>query len=224
MTGDQTDFQHRLRTVLPANWFPDAVPLLDGLLAAMGAGWSLIYNMLRYVTSQTRISTASDIWLDLIAWDFFGGRLGRRPGEGDDAIRNRIILEMFRERATRSALENVLQDLTGRAPIIFEPARTTDTGGYGSFGGQGGGVAYNAAGGWGNLNLPFQCFVSAYRPNEGGIAQVMGWGSIAGGYGVGIIEYASLALIQVLVTDADIYSAITGVVPAATVSWTKIID
>jgi hypothetical protein len=134
------------------------------------------------------------------------------------------MLEMFRERATRLAVESVLQNLTGRVPVIFESARTTDTGGYTSFAGQGGGIAYNAAGGWGNLNLPFQCFVTAYRPNEGGIGQVTGWGDFAGGYGVGAIEYASLAMVQSQVTDADIYSAIMGVLPAATIAWTNITD
>jgi len=224
MIGDQVDFENRLRAVLPQSWFSDDAPVLYGLLAGLGAGWSVIYAMLRYAKSQTRITTASDIWLDLISWDFFGKRLKRRPSEGDDALRSRIMLEMFRERATRSAVETVLEELTGRAPIIFEPARSSDTGGYTSLDGQGGGVAYNAAGGWGSLDLPFQCFVTAYRPNNGGIGQVTGWGAFAGGYGIGAIEYASLDMAQAQVTDADIYSAITGVLPAATIGWTQIID
>jgi hypothetical protein len=224
MTGDQADFQARLRAVLPASWFPDSTPVLDSLLGGLGAAWALIYTMLRYVTSQTRIITASDMWLDLIAWDFFGRRLRRRLNESDNALRSRIMLEMFPERATRSAVESVLKSLTGRAPIIFEPSRTSDTGGYSSFVGQGGGIAYNTTGGWGNLNLPFQCFVATYRPNDGGIGQVTGWGDFAGGYGGGAIEYASLSMVQAQVTDADIYAAIIGVLPAATIAWTKIID
>jgi hypothetical protein len=224
MIGDQTDFHNRLSTVLPASWFPDRPPILDSLLGGLGAAWALIYTMLQYATSQTRILTASDIWLDLVAWDFFGQWLSRRPSESDDSLRTRIMLEMFRERATRSAVESVLQNLTGRAPMIFEPARPTDTGGYTSLAGQGGGIAYNTAGGWGNLNLPFQCFVTAYRPNNGGIGQVTGWGDFAGAYGLGAIEYASLAMVQAQVTDADIYSAIMGVLPAAAIAWTNIID
>lgn len=224
MIGDQTDFQNRLRAVLPESWFLGCAPILDSLLGGLGVAWSLIYSMLQYAKSQTRIATASDIWLDLIAWDFFGGWLRRRANESDGALRRRVMLEMFRERATRSAVESVLLDLTGRAPTIFELARTSDTGGYASLEGEGGGIAYNAAGGWGNLSLPFQCFVTAYRPNDGGIRQVTGWGGFAGGYGVGTIEYASLDMVQAQVTDADIYSAITGVLPASTIGWTKIID
>ena len=224
MIGDQTDFKNRLRVVLPASWIPDRTPILDSLLGGLGAAWSLIYGTLRYATSQTRILTASDIWLDLVAWDFFGGRLSRQPTESDDVLRARIMLEMFRDRATRSAVESLLQDLTGRVPVIFEPARTTDTGGYTSFLGQGGGIGYNSAGGWGNLNLPFQCFVTVYRPSNRGIAQVAGWGDFAGAYGLGAIEYASLTMVQAQVSNANIYSAIMGVLPVATIAWTSIID
>ena len=146
MIGDQDDFQIRLNSVLPGSWFPDSTPILDSLLAGMGRAWSLIYTMLQYAIAQTRITSASDIWLDLIAWDFFGARLRRRPYEVDTALRSRVMLEMFRERATRSALESALSGLTGRAPIIFEPALTTDTGGYASFEGQGGGVVQTVPG------------------------------------------------------------------------------
>ena len=224
MTGDQSDFLNRLRAVLPACWFPDTTPTLDTLLGGLGSAWVLIYSILQYVTSQARITSATDIWVDLIAWDFFGWRLKRRPSESDDALRGRIMLEMFRERATRFAVESALRDLTGRAPIIFEPARTSDTGGYTSRDGQGGGIAYNATGGWGNLGLPFQCFVTAYRPPGTGIGLVAGWGCFAGGYGAGSVEYASLDMIVAQVTDTDIYSAVTGVLPAATIGWTQITD
>jgi len=224
MIGDQSDFQNRLRAVLPQSWFPDDVPILYSLLGGLGAVWSVIYTLLQYVSSQARIASASDIWLDLITWDFFGYRLRRRSSESDNALRRRIMLEMFRERATRFAVESVLQDLTGRAPIIFEPARTSDTGGYASFTGQGGGIAYNSVGGWGNLSLPFQCFVIAYRPIDGGIGQVSGWGRFAGGYGVGAIEYGSLDMIQAQVTDADIYCAVREILPVATIGWTQIVD
>lgn len=66
--------------------------------------------------------------------------------------------------------------------------------------------------------------MTAYRPIDGGIGQVTGWGGFSGGYGAGAIEYASLGMVQAQVTDADIYSAITGVLPAATIGWTQIVD
>ena len=222
MTGDQQDMLARLRTVLPARWFPDNAPVLDGVLSGLASGWSWAYQQLQYVKAQTRIATAIDVWLDIIANDFFGDRLTRLTGQGDDAFRNRIQRELFRERGTRGAIVAVLQDLTGRAPYVFEPARSTDTGGYTSSTGAGGGVGYGSAGGWGSLALPFQCFITAYRPVGSGIAAVSGWGGPGGGYGQGTIEYASLEMVQGQVTDDDIYAAVADVLPVAAIGWTRI--
>jgi len=215
-TGSPDDMLARLKAVLPLHWFPDATPVLDGLLAGLASAWSWLYGLLAYVRAQTRIATATDVFLDIIAQDFFGGRLARRTGQSDTAFRQRIRIELLRERGTRAAIVSVLTDLTGRAPTIFEPARTTDTGGYGVA------VAYGAAGRWGSLLLPFQCFVTAYRPTGAGIAEVAGYGAVTGGYGAGAIEYADLAMVQGQVTDSDIYQAVAGVLPVATIAWTTI--
>ena len=98
----------RLRAVLPTYWFPDSAPVLDGLLNGLAAGWAWSYQQLQYVKAQTRIATATDIWLDVIADDFFGNRLSRRPGQSDSALRGRIQRELFRERGTRGAIASVL--------------------------------------------------------------------------------------------------------------------
>ena len=214
----------RLRAVLPVRWFPDSAPILDGLLSGLAVGWNFAYQQLQYVRAQTRILTASDIWLDIIARDYFGARLARHAGQSDADFRSTIQREIFRERGTRGAIVGVLQDLTGRTPLIFEPARTTDTGGYTSASGGGGGIAYGSAGGWGSLSLPFQCFITAYRPLGGGIAMICGWCSSAGAYGQGAIEYASLAMVQAQVTDENIYDAVADVLPVATIAWTRITD
>ncbi len=103
--------------------------------------------------------------------------------------------------------------------MIFEPMLATDTGGYTV-----GGVGYGAGGGWASMALPFQCFVTAYRPSGSGIVQVGGWGSPAGAYGTGALEYASLTMVQGQVTDTDINQAIYGVLPVAAVAWTRILD
>ncbi len=105
----------------------------------------------------------------------------------------------------------MLTDLTGRAPIIFEPARPADTGGYNSAS-----LAYGAAGGWGSLALPFQCFVTAYRPHGSGIATIAGYGTPSP------LARASLAMVEGQVTDADIMTAITSVLPTAAIAWTQI--
>ena len=217
MTGDQSDILARIRAVLPVRWFADTTPILNSLLSGLSWAWSWIYSLLKYVQAQTRIATASDVWLDVIASDFFGDRLRRRAGQSDDAFRLLIQDNLLREHGTRQAIINAVKDLTGRQPSIFEPMRTTDTGGYTA-----GGVGYGAGGGWGSMLLPFQCFVTAFRPLGTGISLISGWGAPAGGYGIGTIEYASLAMVQGQVTDADINAAIANVLPVAAIAWTTI--
>jgi hypothetical protein len=224
MIGDRQDMLSRLRAVLPARWFPDQAPVLDGVLSGLASTWSWAFHLLLYVRAQTRIATATDIWLDIIALDFFGTRLVRRPGQSDELLRTRIKRELFRERGTREAVIAALRDLTGRAPIVFEPARSADTGGYSSAAHKSGGMGYGVAGGWGNLALPFQCFITAYRPIGSGIATVSGWGNPVGGYGRGTLEYASLEMVQGQVTDDDIRATIADVLPVAAVGWTKIVS
>ncbi len=213
MIGDAADMRSRLRAVLPARWFGDTTPVLDGVLAGLAAGWAAIYALLETMRAETRIATASDSFLDGVSADFFGAALPRRTGELDAPFRLRIGYEMLRERGTRAGLVSALTELTGRAPRVFEPALSGDTGGYSS-----GGLGYGIAGGWGSLALPFQVFVTAYRPLGAGIALVGGYAT--GGYRA----YASLAMVPVQVSDADIYAAAASVMPAATVCWTAISD
>jgi hypothetical protein len=222
MVGDQQDMVSRLKAVLPLRWYPDDTPVLDSLLNGLGWAWASIYSLVQYARTQARISTAQDVWLDIAARDYFGDRTRRRVGESDDRFRSEILRDLIRDHGTRASVLHVLLDLTGRTPIIFEPANPCDTGGYVGAAGAGGGVAYGVTGGWGSLNLPFQFFVTAYRPLGGGIAVVAGWNSGVGGYGAGAIEYADLSLIQGQVTDADINAAIIDVLPVAVIGWTRI--
>lgn len=222
MTGDQDDMGRRIRAVLPTRWFPDASPVLDGLVFGLAWSWAWLYGLLTYVRSQTRLATASGVWLDMIAADYFGDAVARRAGEADDALRTRVSVELNRERGTRSAVASVLQDLTGHAPTIFEPSRATDTGGWGGAGAAAMGLAYGAAGGWGSLVLPFQFFITAYRPSGQGVPEVGGWGTSAGGYGRGAIEYAAASSFESGVSDMAINAAIAGVLPVATIAWTQI--
>jgi hypothetical protein len=211
MTGDQSDFVTRLKAVLPTQWFPDETPVLDTVLAGLATAWASLYALLAAVGLQSRIATATGMFLDGASADFFGGGLPRRTGELDDPFRQRIQQELVREHATRAAVVSVVTDLTGWAPTIFEPARVSDTGGYTTPA-----FAYGAAGAWGSLNLPFQVFVTARRAQGAGIANVAGYGT------AGPLARASLASATGQVTDADIYAAIASVMPTATQAWTRI--
>lgn len=173
-TGSAGDFVARLRAALPRKWFADDAPVLDAVLAGLADGWAGLHALLAWVRRQGRIATAEGETLDRIARDFFGPSLSRAAGQGDDAFRAAIGRELLRERATREALASVLTDLTGRAPAIFEPSRPGDTGGWGVA------LGYNVAGGYGSLLLPFQCFVTAYRPQGAGIASVAGYEGLRG--------------------------------------------
>jgi len=138
--GLTADMVRRMRTVLPAAWFPmtspealsSATPVMDGLLSGSGWAWSYCYALTLYVIQQTRIATATAGLLDMICSDFFGALLKRRGGETDDAFRSRIQANLLIPRATRAALSNALVTLLGRQPMVFEPSHAADTGGYGS--------------------------------------------------------------------------------------------
>lgn len=216
--GDQNDFVSRLQRLIPNGWFTvGQSPLRDGLLAGIANTLAFIYSLLAYLRLQARISTATDGFLDLIAADFFGNTLFRANNQTDASFRARIIASILRERGTRNGVASILTQLTGRAPIIFEPQRPQDTGVYG-----GPGLAYGLVGGYGSLLLPYQSFVTAFRPAGQGIPNVMGYGIPVGAYSTpSQIEYASLSMING-VTDSDLYAAINSVRPAGFTIWVAI--
>ena len=211
MIGDSADMGARIRAILPAAWFGDDTPVLGALLQGIGSCWSFIYGLIEYVVAQARISTAQGEFLDLISADFFGSQLPRLGLEQDASYLTRIKNELLRPRATRASLVLALTQLTGRTPAIFEPGLASDTGGYCL-----GGVGYGVAGGCGNLELPFQVFVTAYRPPASGIALLAGYGS------GGVPVYGSLGMEPAQILDANIYAEVAAVLPAATIAWTRI--
>ena len=211
MIGDANDMQRRLLALLPSGWFNDAPPVLSQLLSGIGAAFSTFWTLLQAVVTQTRIATATSLFLDLISTDFYGSTLARFVDETDDAFRTRVVQALLRPRATRAALTSALFELTGREPTIFEPARTTDTGGYTI-----GGIGYGSGGGWGSLALPFQFFVTAYRPRAGGIPDLAGYS------GGGIPVYGSLSFEVKAIPDTFIQASVSPLLPAATTAWMRI--
>lgn len=216
-TGDQDDVYNRLLRNLPP-WFGDSPPLVGALLHGIAYGLSFLYSLYAYAKQQTRILTATDGWLDMIASDFFGAAIKRAANQSDASFRNTIRINLFRERATRNGIIKVLTDLTGRAPKVIEPRRPSDTGVYG-----GPLIGYGVAGAYGSMLMPYQAFVVAYRPLGTGIPSVAGYGISTGAYSTASqSEWASLSMIQQRVSDSDIYAAIESCRPAATTVWTKI--
>ena len=217
-TGDQQDFINRLKAVLPAGWFGNSTPVLDAVLNGIAWSLALVYGLAAYARLQTRIATASDGFLDLVSYDYFGPGLPRKPQETDASFRNRILAALLQERGTRRGLIRMLEMLTGRTPWVFEPARPEDTGGYDV-----GGCGYDLAGGYGAIDVPYQAFVIAYRPTGQGIPNMSGYDSGPGGYDVGgQLAYTDLSQMVGAVTDEDIYQAIDSVKPAGTTIWAQI--
>ncbi len=221
MVGDSNDMAARLRAILPAGWFgePGATPVLSSLLLGVGTAFSSFWSLLQSVIAQARIITAYGTFLDMISADFFGAGLVRFPDELDDAFRTRILQAILRPRTTRAAVALALLQLTGKSPIIFEPANTADTGGYSI-----GGIGYGAGeaggggggGGWGSLELPFQFFITVFRPSGGGIAEIAGYGS------GGVPVYGSLSMETVGLSDSVIAASIPPLLPAATTAWMRL--
>jgi hypothetical protein len=216
MTGDTQDMLARLKLVLPARWFSDTAPIRDALLTGLASAWSGLYALLTFVQSQTRIATASGIFLDIAATDYLGNTLPRRAGEADAAFSTRIRQNLIQPRATRAGLVQALVDLTGRTPVIFEPLNATDTGGYNV------NLGYNTLGGYGSMNLPYQFFLTAYRPNDTPVSNAGGYSTGPGGYGAAPMFYADSSEFSGTVSDAEIYAAVAAVLPTCAIAWTQI--
>jgi len=215
--GDKNDVFLRVRNLIP-RWFGSPSPLLDALVQGLATSSAFVYSLYAYAKWQTRILTATDGWLDMISTDYFGTSLQRSANQTDASFRARIIINLFRERGTRKAITKVLTDLTGRAPIIFEPQRPLDTGAYGAPN-----SGYGVAGGYGCLAIQYQAFVVAYRQKSSGIPNVAGYGIPTSGYSIASqANYSSISQVIGAIPDSDIYSAIDSVKPAGTIVWTRI--
>lgn len=216
--GDENDFYARLRALLPQSWFSDDASVLKGLLSAGAKSLSWCHALYIYARQQTRISTSTDGWLDLTAYDFFGRALQRPRDMSDDSFRRQMKINLFRERGTRQSLITILEELTASKPFIFEPSRPQDTGAYG-----GPIIGYGEAGGYGSLRLPYQAFVVVRRPRGEGIPWVAGYQTPVAGYGKPSRgEYVSRDIVVGSVTDNQIYAAISAVKIEGTIVWVRI--
>ncbi len=216
-TGDVADIRNRIKELLPRGWFGDAKPVLDAVLTGISSALASVYGLIGYARLQTRISTATDGFLDLISLDFFGLTLPRKSQETDTAFRTRILAELFLERGTRRGLIRALQLLTGWTPLVFEFARAADTGGLNTPS-----MGLNVAGYLGSYQYPCQAVVVAYRPLGQGFPFVPGLNTPQAALNEGHSALVNPALIAGAVTDQDIYNTISNFAPVGTVIWTLI--
>lgn len=190
--GDQDDIAARLERVL-APWFgddDDAKAAINALMRAPAWALAQLHSLVVYARKQTRLATATDGWLELVAYDFLGDELPRATDEPDAEYSLRIRREIVRDRVTRKALSQLIIDLTGSAPEMYRPTRAGDCGGWGMPG-----LAYGRVGKWGSRRAPYEVWLTVPYPQGYGIPDRGGWGTGVGGYGVGNFSY---------VDDADL--------------------
>jgi hypothetical protein len=157
VTGDQADIASRVNALLPVGWFTGLTPLKDALITGIANVFAFIYALFGYLRLQTRIATATDGFLELVAGDFFATALPRNSGETDASYRTRIQTSLFLEKGTRADVIRVITQLTGNAPLIVEPSRPADCGGYGIA------MGYSVGGHLGSRVHPYQAFISVAR-------------------------------------------------------------
>ena len=215
---DADSMLDRLVSLLPARWFNKIAPVRDAIIGGMADSVEWCYKLYQYAYAQTRILTASGFNLDIIAWDFLGGRLLRRESQDDDSFRLGVMKEIFRPRATRPAMTLAISDLTGNNPLIFEPANPQDTGTYNGL------MGWSVAGRYGSLQHPYECWIDIQRPLGQGIPGREGWGGIGGGWGLMRSEWTSLYMLSGPVTDLEIYQRVESIRAAGTICWTRISD
>ncbi|OYV37187.1 MAG: hypothetical protein B7Z81_06345 [Acidocella sp. 20-61-6] len=222
--GDQNDIAGRLKALLPQGWFPDNAPTLNAVLQGLGNGLAFGYALVQFALTQVVMVTATDIWLDLHAFDYLGTSLLRRLQESDASFLARAQAGLFPQANTRQAIISRLEALTGTDPVVFEPQYPQDTGAYGY-----GGLGYGVEGGYGSLALPYQAFVTVYRPLGQGVPLLAGYSGndlspvyAPLGYGAGLGSYVDLAQAFDGVTDNDIYQTVAEIEPAGSIIWTRI--
>ena len=215
-TGDDDDIKTRLMMVMP-NWFGADAPIKDALVSGFAKIGSWGYAILQYAKAQTRISTATDFFLDLAAFDFFGMRVKRKTAQPDDVFRDVIRKEVLRERGTRRGMLKALRDLTGTDAVIFEPSYAFDTGGYDTYG-----LGYDIAGGWGSRNYPNQFFIRVVEPIGAGVPNVAGYDTIYGAFDGGYSSFIDPTDIVGKVTQQDIYDTIEATRTAGVTCWVTI--
>lgn len=84
------------------------------------------------------------------------------------------------------------------------------------------GNSYPGVGCWGSLEIPYQLFVTAYRPMSGSIPNASGTDIGAMGYDIGAFRYTDPTEVQVAVSDADILACVARTQGAGVIAWTAI--
>jgi len=209
------DMLSRIRSIFPRGWLADASPVADSVFGGLATQAEHGYSVLVDAKRQSRISTSTGGWLDLLAFDFFGLAI-RRRGREDAAFRATIIAEITRERATRRGVDKVIEDLTDTPATVFELFNPYDTGGFDTPY-----LGLDELGRWGDLT-PLQFFVDAVQPTGAGIPNVGGMDALPGGIDASPGMLGEQSFVRGAVTQTDIFDAIEQNRAAGVRCWAQI--
>ena len=216
--GDTANINARLAKLLPSSWFSrSSNPILGAVTGAISDTFAQTYALIQFSKLQTRISTATGGFLDLIGLDYFGLRVQRKASQTDASWAKSIKAEIVRPRQTRASIVKAVNDLTNTPVTIFEPWNAGDTGGFGAafaFG--------ETAAAWGSTAYPYTVFVTAVEPVGAGIPSLSGFNNTWGGFGAGAFAFADLSRVQGNVTNQNIYDAIEATRAAGVTAWVNI--
>jgi hypothetical protein len=216
---DSDNLKERVKSLLPRRWWAWVAPMRDAIIGGTSdlAEWS--YGLILYARSQTRLATANGIVLDILCYDFLRRNL-KRDSLTDVEFRALIKATIFTERVTRNGMSAAVQTLTGKAPWIFEPWNTGDTGAYSNASQTYGQFGYGVGiGGYGNMELPGQVFMKVTRSAGSGVPAVTGYSGYAGGFGQGSIEYVDSDTALAGITNQQIENLIVHTKPTGVTVW-----
>lgn len=130
VTTPSASLADRIVRLLPSRWFSTPAPVRDAIIGGISDLLAWAWWLIGYAKAQTRLATASGIFIDIFAFDYLGLTITRRTGEVDPFYSARVGKELLRERVTRAGMAQAILDLTGSAPVIIEPWLGLDCGGW----------------------------------------------------------------------------------------------
>lgn len=210
MIGDFNYFFNRIYGRLPTGWFPDdptQAPVISSIVAMIAYSASYIFARISYAENQARISTASGLFLDVIANEMLGPyNFPRRSNETDGNYRTRILTEILRTRGTRAAMVSALHDLTGYNPSIFQPVK--DAQGWDNDFFDSPTMLY------GSYDQPYTAYIDVKLPPGTGITFDKSFDT--GFWDDGLLAYGDNSQLQSVVGEQEVFNTIAATAPAGT--------
>jgi hypothetical protein len=234
-------FGQRIAQNIPRGWLSQSA-LFNGIASlkflTIGQQLQFVYQGMQYALKAQRLAGETSPELDNASLDYFGSVVGplsvlalpRKAGQSDSSYLSQISSRLLARGVTRDNIIADVKAFSGAILTLFEPRRPADTGAYGT--GQEAvfqNLAYNVAGGYGSLELPYQAFGQISAVPGLLVPNVMGYYPPAptfpspptalGGYGVGAISYINASGSSTTPTQAQIFEYISDLILAGTVLW-----